>query len=205
MRKQTQLATLILAASLAAVAQNSAVRVYRSGSEWIEESNGSLAAGKTVRVKTTAGAIKAQGGEQNNVHYVVAKRVCASSEESARKEFSLMRLSASSYGDIAFLRAESGRRLSHVSADFEVHVPYHTALLKLDTDGGNVNAANISGQVDANTGGGAIQLDQIGGAGVARGGAGPNGNGQNRSAARPETAAPHHPRIHRRAHGRAAS
>src|SRR5258708_13242451 len=161
MRKQTQLATLMLADSLGAVAQNSPVRVYRSGSEWIEESTGSLAAGKTVRVKTTAGAIKAQGGEQNNVTYVVRKRVCASSEESARKEFSLMRLSASSYGDIAFLRAESGRRLSHVSADFGVHVPYHTALLKLDTDGGNVNAPNISGQADPTTRRGPTHLAHI--------------------------------------------
>ena len=162
---------MILVASLAAVAQNPATRIYRSGAQWIEESNGSLAAAKTVRVKTIAGSIKVQGGEQNNVTYIVRKRVCASSEESARKEFSLMRLSASNSGEVAFLRAESGRR-SQVSADFEVHVPYHTALLKLDTDGGTVNAANISGQVDANTGGGVIQLDQIGGVVVARSGGG---------------------------------
>jgi hypothetical protein len=81
-------------------------------------------------------------------------------------------LSASTYGEVAFLRAESARKSSRVSADFEVHVPYHTALLKLDTDGGTVNAANISGQVDANTGGGVIQLDQIGGVVVAKSGGG---------------------------------
>jgi hypothetical protein len=171
MRKQTQLATLILAASLAAVAQNPATHIYRSGPQWVEESNGSLAAGRTVRVKTIAGSIKVWGGQQNNITYIVRKRVCASSEESARRQFSLMRVSAANSGEVAFLRAESGRA-SHVSADFEVHVPYHTALLKLDTDGGTVNAANISGQVDANTGGGVIQLDQIGGVVVARSGGG---------------------------------
>src|SRR5258708_5082339 len=180
MRKQTQLATLILAASLAAVAQNPATHIYRSGPQWVEESNGSLAAGRTVRVKTIAGSIKVWGGQQNNITYIVRKRVCASSEESARRQFSLMRVSASTSGDVAFLRAESGRA-SHVSADFEVHVPYHTALLKLDTDGGTVNAANISGQVDANTGGGVIQLDQIGGGGVASGGGGNIENGKDSS------------------------
>jgi hypothetical protein len=170
MRKTTQYATFILAASLAAMAQSSAPRVVRVGSEWVEETTGTLAAGKVVRVKTTAGSIKVQGGEQNNVTYVIRKRVRARSEEEAHREFALLRINATASGDIVLLRADGGK--SRGSADFDVHAPRGTMVLRLDTDGGAVMAANITGQVEANTAGGAIRVDQIGGVVVIKSGGG---------------------------------
>jgi hypothetical protein len=170
MRKQTQLGALFLTASLAAVAQNSSPKVFRSGNEWVEEINGTLAAGKIVKAKTSGGDIKVAGGAQSNVIYVIRKRVSAQSEETARRLFALLKTNAYNSGETVFLRAECGG--SNGSADFEIHVPSQTSLIKLDTSGGAVTATNISGQVEANTGGGTIHMDQIGGIVVARSGGG---------------------------------
>ena len=168
--RTTQFATFILAASLAAMAQSTAPRVYRSGSEWVEETTGTMTAGKVVRVKTTAGSIKVQGGEQNNVTYTIRKRVRARSEDAAHREFALLKLSSAASGEGVLLRVDGGK--SRGSADFDLHVPSRTLVLRLDTDGGTVSAANIAGQVEVNTGGGAIQVDQIGGIVVVKTGGG---------------------------------
>src|SRR5258708_6717986 len=170
MKRTTQFATFILAANLAAMAQSSAPRVYRAGSEWVEETTGTMTAGKVVRVKTTAGSIKVQGGDQNNVTYVIRKRVRARSEEAAQREFALLRSSALISGEGVLLRVDGGK--SRGSADFDLRVPSRTLVLRLDTDGGTVTAANIAGQVEANTGGGAIQVDQIGGIVIVKTGGG---------------------------------
>src|SRR5260370_34158796 len=149
MNRTTQFAAFILAASLAAMAQSSAPRVFRVGNEWVEETTGTLAAGKVVRVKTTAGSIKVQGGEQNNVTYTIRKRVRARSEEAAHREFILVKTSASASGGSVLLLADGGK--SRGSADFDLHVPSRTLVVRLDTDGGTVSAANIAGQVERNT------------------------------------------------------
>jgi hypothetical protein len=170
MRKQTQITALVLAACLAAVAQEPASRVSRSGSEWVEETSGTLAAARTIKVRIPLGAIKVVGGDQRNITWVVRKRVAATSEEAARRAFAQLHASASSSGDTVIFHAESSH--SRVHADYELHVPGHTDFLRLETNGGAVMAANISGAVEASTGGGPIQIDQIGGLVVAQSGGG---------------------------------
>lgn len=163
MQKLFQLATLFLAAGLAAAAQTSDNRVYRSGNgnEWIQEVHGTLPASRIVKVASTAGAIRVQGGQQNNVTYVAREHVRAGSEESARRAFSRLRFSSGS-GETTWLKAEcDGSNQGYI--DFEIQVPAQTAQMKLETEGGAVSARNISGKVEANTGGGRIELDQIGG------------------------------------------
>jgi hypothetical protein len=161
MSKHFQLATLFLAASLAAVAQTSGPHIYRSGNEWIQEVTGTLPASKLVRVKTSAGAIQVQGAQQSNVTYTAREHVRAGSEEAARREFS--RLKFSTYSSIeTVLRAEcEGSNQGYI--DFDIQVPAQTSLVKLETEGGAVTAKNLPGKVMASTGGGNIQLDQIGG------------------------------------------
>ena len=163
MNKHVQLAMLTLAAGLAAAAQTSDSRLYRaSGNEWIQEVHGTLPAAKVMKVISTAGAIRIQGGTQSNITYIAREHVRASSEEAARRGLSGVRFSAGS-GELALLKVEcdgSNQRY----ADFEIQMPAQTALVKLETQGGAVAVKNIAGKVIANTGGGNIQLDQIGGA-----------------------------------------
>src|SRR5216683_2024960 len=166
MNKPLQLATLLVATGLSAVAQtsssSSSSRLYRSGGEWIQEITGSMPASKAVKVKSSAGSIKVEGGQQNAIVYTIRERVRAGSEAAARREIGHMSYSAMGTGDSTVLRAEC-EGYNHGYIDFEVHVPRQTAALSLETKGGIVSAKNISGKVDAATGGGDIQLDQIGG------------------------------------------
>ncbi|HEX5433400.1 MAG TPA: hypothetical protein VFY05_04130, partial [Candidatus Angelobacter sp.] len=170
MRKQIQLATLLMATGLVAVAQTGNTRLYRSGGEWIQEVTGNLQAANIVRVKSTAGSIRVHGAPQKNITYVVRERVRAGSEEAARREISRMKFTTFTWGDAVLLKADcegNGRG----SIDFDIQVPRQTAALKLETNGGQVSAEDLAGKVAANTGGGNIHLDKIDGAvAVASGG-----------------------------------
>jgi len=160
MNRHFQLATLISAVSLAAVAQTDS-HLYRSGNEWIQEVRGTMPAAKIVKVKSTAGAIRVEGAQQSNITYMIREHVRAGSEESARREISRLHFSAGS-GEVAWLRADC-EGSNHGYIDFEIQAPAQTAAVKLETEGGAVTAKNISGRIEAETGGGNIQLDQVGG------------------------------------------
>lgn len=160
MTRHFQIATLFLAAGLAAAAQTPNTRLYRaSGNEWIQEVTGTLPASKQLRVKSSAGAIRVQGSQRGAIAYTIREHVRARSEEMARREISHLYFSTSS-GEIASLRAEcEGSNGGYI--DFEVQAPSQTSLVKLETQGGSVTAQNLSGKLEASTGGGGIQLDQI--------------------------------------------
>jgi hypothetical protein len=159
-----------LAAGLAAVAQTPSPHIYRSGSEWIQEITGALPAGKLLRVRSTAGAIRVQGAQQDNITYTIREHVYAPSQEAARREFARLKFSTYSSGE-TILRAEC-EGSNHGYIDFDVQAPARVLLVKLDTEGGAVTAKNLSGKIDVATGGGDIRLDQIGGGITASSGGG---------------------------------
>jgi len=84
--KRFQLAILLITAALSAAAQETPSRIYLSKGEWVEEIRGTLAARKAIQVKTQAGPISLQGGQQNTVTYTIHKHVRARSEGAARRE-----------------------------------------------------------------------------------------------------------------------
>jgi hypothetical protein len=170
MNRHLQLATLMAAASLAAAAQTPENRIYRYGNEWIQEVHGSLPAARTVKVVSSAGAIRVQGTQQSAISYIIRKHVRGGSEEAARRELSKIRFTAAS-GEIAVLRAEcEGSNRNYI--DFEIQAPAQTAAVVLKTDGGAVTAKGLNGRVEVATGGGSIDLDQINGAITATSGGG---------------------------------
>lgn len=170
MNRSLQLAALLVALGLSAVAQTttsnpgstSSARVYRAGGEWIQEVTGSMPAAKMVKIKSSVGFIKVEGGQQSAITFTIREHVRAGSENAARRELSHMYYSMTGTGDTATLRAEC-EGYNHGYIDFEVKVPRQTAVLNLETRGGIVTARNVAGKVVASTGGGDIQLDQIGG------------------------------------------
>lgn len=162
MNKQFHFAALLLAATLPAAAQNTNSRLVRQGDEWVQEVRGTLSASKVVRVKSSAGSIRVQGGAQNNITYVIREHVRAGSAEAARREIGHMHFTTANSGEMVRLQADcEGSSGGYI--DFEVQVPTHTTALKLETRGGAVSAKDIQGRVEATTGGGNIQLDRIGG------------------------------------------
>jgi DUF4097 and DUF4098 domain-containing protein YvlB len=170
MNKPLQLATLLMASGLVAVAQTGNTRMYRSGNEWVQEVKGTLPASKIVKVKSSAGSIRIQGRPQTDITYVIRERVRARSEEAAQREINRMKFTTYSSGGAVLLKAECEGE-NGGSIDFDVQVPRQTAAVKLETNGGQVSADNLAGKVDASTGGGNIHLDKIDGAiAVASGG-----------------------------------
>jgi DUF4097 and DUF4098 domain-containing protein YvlB len=144
------------------VAQES--HVVPEGGGWGQQITGTLAAVKNLRVKVDAGAVIVRGGQQQGINYVVHTRLRTSSEQEARHQFEMYRVTAYVKGDTAWIVGEwQGRQPRHCSEELSVMVPREIALVKLETDGGSVDTTGVSGRVEAETGGGSIRLDDIGG------------------------------------------
>jgi DUF4097 and DUF4098 domain-containing protein YvlB len=153
----------VLVVALASLALGQETRVYREGSNWVQEMTGNLGAAKNLRVKLAAGSVRVQGGSQAGITYVIHRKAYTSSEEKARREFESYRINTSVKGDTAWIVAESSRRDSKCSDDFVVNVPRNLDSAKIETGGGNVNATGIAGHVELESGGGNIHVDDIGG------------------------------------------
>src|ERR1700676_4233902 len=148
--------------------------VSREGGSWGQEITGSLAAVKNLRVKVDMGSVVVHGGQQQGINYVVHTHFGNSSEQDARRQFEQYKVTAYVKGDTAWIVGDwqGGRRPRHFSGEFAVMVPREMALLKLETEGGNVDASGIAGRVEAESGGGTMKLDDIGGGATAETGGG---------------------------------
>ncbi|MGD0791548.1 MAG: hypothetical protein ABR920_07235 [Terriglobales bacterium] len=154
----------VLVAALASLALCQEARVYREGSNWVQEMTGDLGAAKNLRVKLAAGSVRVQGGSQAGITYVIHRRAYTSSEQQARREFESYRINTSVKGDTAWMVAESqGGRNRECAADFVINVPRNLQSAKIETGGGSVNTTGIAGRVELESGGGNIHLDDIGG------------------------------------------
>jgi DUF4097 and DUF4098 domain-containing protein YvlB len=162
----------VLVVALASLALCQESRVYREGSSWVQEMTGDLGSARNLRVKLAAGSVRVQGGSQAGVTYVIHRKAYTSSEQQARHEFESYRINTSVKGDTAWIVAESSRRDSKCSDDFVINVPRNMESAKIETGGGNVNAAGIAGRVDMESGGGNLRVDDIGGPVVAETGGG---------------------------------
>src|SRR5271166_2665760 len=159
--------TLALLAPLSFVSQGHAQEshVSRDGGSWGQEITGSLAAVKNLRVKVDMGSVVVRGGQQQGINYVVHTRFGTSSEQEARRQFEQYKVTAYVKGDTAWIVGDwqGGRQPRHFSGEFSVMVPREMALVKLETEGGNVDASGVTGRVEAESGGGSIRFDDIGG------------------------------------------
>ena len=159
--------TLALLAPAGFVMQSRAqdVHVTREGGSWGQEITGSLAAVKTLRVKVDMGSVVVHGTQQQEIQYVVHTRFNNSSEQEARREFDKYKIAAYVKGDTAWIVGDwqGGRHPRHFSGEFNINVPREIALVKLETDGGNVETTGIVGRLEAESGGGSMRLDDIGG------------------------------------------
>jgi DUF4097 and DUF4098 domain-containing protein YvlB len=139
--------------------------VSREGGTWGQEITGSLAAVKNLRIKVDMGSVVVRGGQQQGINYVVHTHFGNSSEQDARHQFEQYKVTAYVKGDTAWIVGDwqGGRRPRHFSGEFSVMVPREMALVKLETEGGNVDATGVVGRVEAESGGGSMRLDDIGG------------------------------------------
>ena len=165
MKKASQAVGLgIVLALRASVAPAQDVHVSREDGAWGQQVTGSLAAVKYLRVKVERGSVVVRGGQQQDINYVVHTRFDNSSEEEARRQFDRYKINAYVKGDTAWIVGDwqGGRRPRHFSGEFKINVPREIALVKLETEGGNVETTGIAGRLEAESGGGSMRLDDIG-------------------------------------------
>ena len=150
------------------------VKVSREGGSWGQEVTGSLAAVKNLRIKVDMGSVVVHGAQQQGINYVVHTRFDHSSEQEARREFDKYKITAYVKGDTAWIVGDwqGGSRPHHFWGEFNVNVPREIALVKLETEGGNVETTGITGRLEAESGGGSMRLDDIGGGASAETGGG---------------------------------
>src|SRR6266851_4528206 len=139
-------------------------RVAREGGAWSQEVTGSLAAVKNLRVKVDVGSVTVRGGQQQGINYAIRTRSYTSSQQDARRQFDSYKINAYVRGDTAWIVADwQGGRPRKFSGEFTVNVPRDMEGVKVETAGGSIDAASLSGRVDAQSGGGSIHVDDIGG------------------------------------------
>ena len=138
--------------------------VSREGGAWSQEVTGSLAAVKNLRVKVDVGSVNVRGGQQQAINYDIHTHSYTSSEQDARRQFDSYKISAYVRGDTAWIVADwQGGRPRKFSGEFTLNVPRDMEGVKVETAGGSIEAAGLSGRVDAESGGGSIHADDIGG------------------------------------------
>jgi DUF4097 and DUF4098 domain-containing protein YvlB len=154
-------AVLLLVLPLASAQQP---RIYGDGGNWTQEITGSLATVKSLKVKIDIGSVRVEGGSQQGISYVIRNHSYSGSEDRARREFESYKISAYVHGDTAWIVGGwQGGRPHKFSGDFVINVPREMDQVKIETDGGGVSTVGITGRVDAQSGGGNIRLDDIGG------------------------------------------
>jgi hypothetical protein len=162
LKRHKQFAMVLVLAALAglpAVAQTS--RVYR-GDGWVEEVTGSLPQARNLKVTTDIGSIQINGGSDSEIKYTIRKHSYASSEESARRAFQQFGVTANRRGDTAVIEGSWDRGHERkFNAEFILTVPRNLQLVKLNSDGGSIKVAALSGRLEAETGGGEVHLDDI--------------------------------------------
>lgn len=166
------LALPVLVLTTMGLAQES--HISREGGAWGQEITGSLAAVKILKVKVDSGSVIVRGGQEQGINYVAHIRFGTSNEQEARRQFEQYKVVANVKGDTAWIEAEwqSGHQPRHCSSEFSIRVPREMTLVKLETDGGGVDATGLTGRVEAETGGGVVHLDDIGGGATAETGGG---------------------------------
>jgi len=139
-------------------------RVSGVGSSWDQEITGSLAAVKNLRLKIGMGSVVLRGGQGDAIHYIIHSHSYTSSEQEARRQFDSYKINAYVRGDTAWIVGDwEGAHPRKFSGEVTIRVPREMGWVKLETEGGNIDATGITGKVEAESGGGNIRVDDISG------------------------------------------
>ncbi len=176
-------------AVLAPLALAQEARISRQGDGvWSQEINGTLAAVKILRIRVEMGSVIVRGGSQSAIRYNIHARSHTSSEQEARRQFDAYKVNAYVKGDTAWIVGEwqGGHHIRvgpaqvriyrgvehNFAGEFAINVPRDMSLVKIETEGGDIDATGVAGRVEAESGGGNMRLDDIGGGASAQTGGG---------------------------------
>ena len=162
MKKLVQFGLLaVLTATLCAGQQSS---IQKQGNNWTSVTSGSLATVHNLRIKIEIGSVTVQGGSNQGINYVVRDKSYEGAESGARRQFESYKITAYTRGDTAWIVGEwqngSPRKFD---SEVTVNVPQDLESVKIETEGGRIVTTGISGRLEAQSGGGTVHLDDIGG------------------------------------------
>jgi len=179
---------LVMLAVLAPLALAQEAQISREGGAWSQVVTGSLAGVKNLRVKLDMGSVVVRGAQHAGIDYTLRLRSQASSERDARRQFESYKVSTYIKGDTAWVVGEwqgvhrmkmGPARLTidtgsqrKFSGEFMINIPREISLVKIETEGGNIDTTGVAGRVEAESGGGSMHLDDIGGGAHAETGGG---------------------------------
>lgn len=162
---------LVLLASLSFVEESAAQDTRGPREDRASELAGQLAAAKNVRVKVDMGSVVIHGGQQQGINYVVHTRSDNYSEQESRRQMDRYKVTAYVRGDTAWIVGEwQGGHVRHFAGQFSIDVPRDTALVKVESGGGALEASGISGRTELSTGGGKIRVGDVGSVNAETGG-----------------------------------
>jgi DUF4097 and DUF4098 domain-containing protein YvlB len=135
-----------------------------AGDNWNQESNGTLASARNVRVKVDMGSVVVRGSQRQDISYVVHSQTYSSGRDTRRQD-GAFKINSYVRGDTAWIEAVwEGGHPHRFSGEFVIEVPRDTAVTRVETGGGCVEVTGVAGRVEIESGGGKIRLDDIGGA-----------------------------------------
>lgn len=157
---------LMLALGALSAAQEKEVRVFRDGDKWVQETSGSVPAGRMLRLYSALGAVQVRGDvNASTVTYRVRKVVHRSSEEEAKREFATFVVGTGRRGEWAVVSGDwagARPRRSRMSVEYVVTMPRDTDQVRVETLGGPIGVHALRGKAYAQTAGGGITADDIG-------------------------------------------
>ena len=156
----------ISAAALAATALISGApssrSLVREGQYWVQTATGTFSAASAARLRITAsGNVVLRGNAGDRVEYTLKRRMKTETEDEARALLRGFEVRTTARGDSMYLTVTSPA-VKTVSADLTITAPRSMREAWVETYGGNVQAYDFDGALQARTGGGQVQIDRIG-------------------------------------------
>jgi DUF4097 and DUF4098 domain-containing protein YvlB len=142
--------------------------ITREHDGFVQTTTGSIAVPPAARFRvTTAGTVVVRGGAEQEIAYTVVQKVRAASDAEARRQLPNVIVRNSTRAGWNHLTVVTGDP-ALVGSELYLTVPKELRQVVVVSMGGNVEAYDLDGSVDAETVGGRVQMDRIGSNATAR-------------------------------------
>ena len=170
--KHLAVISLVIVGAAPAMLGQSEAPITREGRFWVRSISGSVMVGSAERFRLdTVGNVVLHGDAGSSINYTLKLRAEAGDAREAAALFRQVELRSSKQDGLAFLIVNPPRRISE-APELTLAVPRNLREVRVETRGGNVQASDLDGQVEARSLGGRIAVDAIRGAAEIRTGGG---------------------------------
>jgi DUF4097 and DUF4098 domain-containing protein YvlB len=161
---------LLLAASLCGAQPR--VNITRQGGYFIETRVGSFTVpGGRLKIVTT-GPVVVRGNAAGGAEYTLRQRIKTGEKSEAERQFRSLRARNITRGPWTVLEF-AGNEDSDVEYELQLSLPKHLTTVSLISRGGQIEAYDLDGSIEADTAAGRIQMDRIGRNAILKTGGGP--------------------------------